>query len=45
MRKIYSVPKYPGGYPISRILLSQGGGSSSCTIANTYKNEIERNSF
>lgn len=24
------IPKYPGGYPISRILLSQGGGLSSC---------------
>lgn len=23
------LPRYPGGYPNSRILLSQGGGSSS----------------
>lgn len=30
---IYS-PRYPGGCPSSLILLSQGGGSSSCV---TYK--------
>jgi hypothetical protein len=28
--ELCALPRYPGGYPSSRILLSHGGGSSSC---------------
>lgn len=29
-QRIVILPRYPGGYPNSLILLSHGGGSSSC---------------
>lgn len=29
-QRIVILPRYPGGYPSSLILLSHGGGSSSC---------------
>lgn len=36
------LPRYPGGYPSSRILLSHGGGSSSCitTERTIYEDKI-----